>query len=493
VAELERRALGEGAAGSAPTAPHATPRPREDGGRRTGPERFWARWPVRLALGASLIVSGVAHCSVVPFEIPRGFEVNDVEGQAAIPVDLFEQAEAPPEPPPPPAPAEESKPPAEETKGPGPAALPPSRRDAGAQLDAGADAPPDALVTDAATDAPADGAPLPDGAIPLAEGGVASAGPKDPQAIVGAAGDIQVDAVLVMVVINAEVVRTNPVGATLGSLLRGIPQWDQFMHGTDIDPVGDTDWVMISGPSLVNTSRDVVLIHYSVSDAKVDRAMEVVGANYAKGGPYDAGVPTVKAVRTYADGSERVVLRPRSHVLAVVPPAVADKVARQLTSASVPAHIRKGEAAYVRVVNPHHPMPMMPAAITEARLRVVPRDDEGADVYIDCDTKDADTAAATARDLQDLAGSYGWVSIFVPGLFDHLEVAPEGNVAKVHAVVTRRQIEMLVGVVAKYLSVGAPPPGGQPAPRPAPPGGQPAQRPAPPAVPSAPRAGTSGR
>ena len=116
-------------------------------------------------------------------------------------------------------------------------------------------------------------------------------GPRDPQAILGAAGDIQADKVLVMVVINAEVIRQNPEGAKMGFLLRGIPQWDEFMHGTDIDPVRDTDWVMISGPSLVNTSRDVVLIHYSARDAKVERAMEQVAHNYAKGGGYDAGVP----------------------------------------------------------------------------------------------------------------------------------------------------------------------------------------------------------
>src|ERR1700733_13170277 len=126
-----RRALGEGAAQEAPTAPHATPHSR--GARRTGPERFWARWPVRLALAACLVVSGVAHCALVPLDGPQRFEVNDVAGEAAIPIDVLEPEDTPPPPPPPPPPANDT------SREPSAASVPTSsRRDAGlAALDAG--------------------------------------------------------------------------------------------------------------------------------------------------------------------------------------------------------------------------------------------------------------------------------------------------------------------------------------------------------------------
>src|SRR5581483_8496257 len=94
------RGLGEGAAEAAPTAPHATP--PGPGRRRSGPARFWARWPARVAFVLALMVSGAAHCTALPFEVPRGFEVNDVDGEAAIPIDMMEQSEPPPPPPPPP-------------------------------------------------------------------------------------------------------------------------------------------------------------------------------------------------------------------------------------------------------------------------------------------------------------------------------------------------------------------------------------------------------
>ncbi len=459
-----RTSLGEGAAQEAPTAPHATP--RRDKGLRTGPERFWAHWPVRLALGASLVVSGLAHCAVVPFELPHGFEVNDVEGEAAIPVDVLEGVDEPPPPPPPPPP----EPPAQEQVDKfAEAARQAARlaqRDAGV-ADAAADAP-----TDAVADAGADGSWL-DGAVAsLTDSGAPGAGegPRDPQAILGAAGDIQADKVLVMLVVNAEVIRQNPEGAKMGFLLRGIKQWNDFMNGTDIDPLRDADWLMISGPSLVNTSRDVVLIHYSAPDAKIDRAMDQVARNYAKGGAYDAGVPGTKAVTSYADDAERVVMRPRPHVIAVVPPGVAPKVARQLAHAAVPAHICKGEAMYLRVWDPHHPMPEIPQSITEARMRIVPRDDDGADIFVDGDTKDASTASQAAEDVKGIVARHNdmWISLATHGLLDHVDVTSEGPTVKVHLTATRDQIATMMNLVATFLHVGPPPTAANPAPNPHP-------------------------
>jgi hypothetical protein len=443
--------LGTGAAQGAPTAPHATP--RTDRGKSTGPERFWKRWPMRLALAACLVISGVAHCAVVPLEVPRGFEVKDVEGEAAIPVDILAEDDTPP----PPPPADTRAP--EDEKGDKPANLPPRRPDAGAPVDAAApDASADARP-DAPSDASSDGAFGDGGPFPLAEAGPSATGPKDPQAILGAAGAVQADVVLVMVVVNAEVIRGNPVGARMGYLLRGIPQWDEFMSGTDIDPVRDTDWVMISGPSLVNTTRDVVLIHYATSDAIVDKAIDVVSHKYDRGGPIDAGVPGVKASLAHADRAERILLRPQPHVLAVVPTSVAERVARQLVVSKVPAHIRPGEAVYVRLVNPHHPMPEIPATITEMRLRVVPRSDEGADVFIDGDTKDAQTATEAAEDVKGIVRRHNdtFTSLATDGLLDHVDVGAEGNLVRLHLTASRRQIETLVNLVGSLLGVS---PGG---------------------------------
>jgi hypothetical protein len=461
-----RRPLGEGAGQEAPTAPHATVRQR--GGKRTGPERFWARWPARIALGASLLVSGAVHCSVVPLEMPHHFEVNEVEGEAAIPIDALEPEDTPPPPPPPPPPPEAK--PSEEDKARDLAAAMARHRDAGstsdadvadAAGDASVDAPPDALddapadappdaVADAMADAGAVGGGL-DGAIALADAAPSASGPRDPQAILGAAGNIQAAPVLVMVVVNAEVIRTHPLAAEMGSLLRGIEQWDDFMRGTTFDPVRDVDWVMISGPSLVNTSRDVILVRYSASDAAVDKAVDIVSRKHEHGGAFDAGVPGVRASRAFADRAERIILRPQSKVLALVPPDVAEKVARQLAPPThVAAHVRPGEAAYVRLVNPHHPFPEIPASVSEARMRVVPRADHGADVFIEGDTKDSAAATQAADDLRELIQRYKLLAMLLVGdLLDHIEVTADGNRVHVHLAATLEQIETVFHLFAR--------------------------------------------
>lgn len=463
MAELRGASLGEGAAEAAPTSPHATPRGSHH--HANGPERFWSRWPVRVALGVSLVISGAAHCTVLPLGTPQGFEVKDVEGEAAIPVDMITQEEAPPPPPPPRAPESQEAEKEKELTVVASRLDAGTRRDAGPRVDASAgDARPDDASSDAASDGEGQG-----GAVALTDGGPGS-GPRDPEAIVGAAGSVQADVVLVMLVVNAEVIRQNPVGARMGYLLRGIPQWEEFMSGTDIDPVRDTDWVLISGPSLINTARDVVLIHYSAPDAVVDRAVAVVTRKYDKGGPFDAGVRGVRASRAHADRAERILLRGQPHVLAVVPPTVAEKVARQLVQSRVPAHVRPGEALYLRLANPHHPMPEIPETISELRLRVVPRADDGADVFIEGDAKDPEAASDAASVVRQIFRRHNdpFTSLLTHGVLDHVDVSAEGTLVKAHVLATRDHIETLVALVGGFLGV-EPPGGGAPSPSSSPP------------------------
>ena len=367
-AEPKRRALGEGAGQAAPTSPHATP--RLDPRSRSGPERFWARRRVRVALAVCMVASAILHASVVPIDLPHGLEVKDFEGEATVPIDMIATGEAPPPAPPPSAPSQVSADESEKEPARAKAPLTPVlRRDAGT-ADAGVDAAP--------RDASADGPAELEGAAPLARADAGSSGPRDPLAIVESAS-VRADVVNVELVINAEVIRSHPVGAHVGYLLRGIPQWADFMEGTDIDPIRDTDWVTISGSSLRSTAHDTVLIHYSVPDAVVDRLVAIVAKKYDRGGPFDAGVRGVKASLVHADRADRVVLRPQPHLLAVVPPGAAEKNARALVGQRLrePA---AGQAVNLRVLKPHNAIWEIPESITEMRMRVLPGADGGADM-----------------------------------------------------------------------------------------------------------------
>lgn len=458
--EAPRRSLGEGAAQAAPTAPHATA--PVSATRWSGPERFWSKGRARIALAVALVLSAAFHAILVPVRF-SSVEVRDVEGEAAIPFDVFTVPAAPPvqpaavEPAPPPAEPERSH--SDET-----ASTPPDAgvlrardpRDAGTKsVDAGvvesrADAASE-LAADASFGLAADASP---------ELSTDAAAARSPEALIA---EIQSDRVLVMLVIDVAAIRANPVGAQMGYLVHGIPQWQDLLSGTRIDPLRDTDWLVISGPSFVNTARDVVLVHYSAPDPIVDRAVLSLAHRYPGGGPMDAGVAGVRAFLAHADRAERVILRPQPRVLAVVPPSAAHRVARQLSGARIAAPIRAGDALYLRFVSPHRALPELSEAIQEMRMRVTPRDDGGADVYVEGDTTDAEHASSAANDLAQFVRRHDdpITSLVTHGILDRVEVMTEGPVVKAHLTATRDQLATLMALVGDVLGVQ---PDDQPAP-----------------------------
>lgn len=432
--EGTRRALAEETARAAPTTPHATLRVGKMA--RSGPERFWSRRPVRIASVVALAVSAGLHALLFPLEL-NPLEITDVEGEASIAIDVLSAVDV--------------SPPEQTLRSEGSPAEPPAVDDGeqGRRHDAGVGRT--GVRDAAATSADAfslEASEVGDAAIARFDAGPA----PDAEALIGA---LQTDRVLVMLVISAEVIRKNPVGATLGYILRALPQWDQFMAGTTLDPVRDIDWIVISGPSLVNTERDVVLIHYSAPDATMDRAVAAIGRRTRGGGFIDAGVRGVKATLAHADRADRVILRPQSRVLAIVPPSAASRVARQLVGARVMPPIREGDAVYMRFVSPHRAIADLPDSIHELRLRVVPGADEGADVYVDGDTDDAVAAAAAAAQVARFVRRHNdtLTSLVTHGLLDHVETSSEGSSLKVHLTVTRDQIATLAALVGDVLGV----------------------------------------
>ena len=134
------------------------------------------------------------------------------------------------------------------------------------------------------------------------------------------AGLVQAGPGNVTLLVNMAVIRANPTGAKLGPIVTGLPQWSDFLRGTDtaFDPVKETDWILIYGPSLIHTDRDAVLVHYSADDARIDSAIDKLSAAAVdEGGPFDAGLAGGKATRVHGDKAQRGVLRAHPHCVAV--------------------------------------------------------------------------------------------------------------------------------------------------------------------------------
>jgi hypothetical protein len=478
----EVRSLGEGAAQAAPTAPHATP--RDPDLPASGPERFWQRRSIRLGFVAALALAAIAHeplvqlrlphrlktrdvagVAAVPTELLEGKELEirieraedsepvvakDVHGNAAIPVNLFVQSEAKP-----PSPSESPKPKDDsETADP---ALRAQRRDGGVR-DASGDSASDSAV--ATNDAAAEAAAS-DADVALGTDIKRTASEISIEAMLAPTdGSRTNEPVKVVLILNGDVIRAHPLAARLGALLRRLPGWDEVLRGTELDPLRDTDWVMLSGPSLVNSARDVLLLHYSALDSVVDRAVAAVSRRYERGGPVDAGVPGVKASLVRPDRSERMLLRPQNRLLAVVPPTVSRTIARQLVGARFAGQPRPGDAVYLRLVDPHEALPEVPAAITELLLRVVPRPDQGADVFLTARTASREAASTAARELEAALVHHNdpFTAVLTQGLLGRTELSTEGRIVRARVAVERAQIERVLSVLDRIprLRVAAP-------------------------------------
>ena len=507
------RAAREGAAPSAPTAPHAGDAAESQA--PTGPSRFWASPRARLAFAGALLASLAIHYIFSPFALlpdSGGITFKDVDDELTIPVELMAveaPAEPPPKPPEPPPPT--STPAAEPTAGKSfRDAAPPERPDASrlAALDAGArdaaphdaDAADDAEVAEAGAEG---GAPAGDGDAGDAgatDGGAVAVGPsgvRDGGAPkVGFAGLVTAGPTNVRLLLNVALIRQHPVGAKMGPLLNGIPQWADFMKGTQtlVDPVRDTDWILIYGPSLIHTERDAIFVHYGLPDAVVDRAIAEVTKKYAKGGPYDAGVPGVAASLGHADQAERVFLRAQPHEAAVVPPSKAHDFVALLRQRSVDPGLRPGEALRLIVRDPYRQVAVpglkFPDAMTELRLWVVPRADGGAEVYADGECKGEAEAADVAERTREMISRQNasvLVKIATRGILNNVDIRVSGNVVKTHLSASREQTEGILQVVAAQMGVQLPAPGA-PTPAPvAPGGGAPGPAPRPPPSPPTPR------
>jgi hypothetical protein len=267
----------------------------------------------------------------------------------------------------------------------------------------------------------------------------------------------------VTLLVNMNEIRKNPVGVQAGPLMSAIPQWDEFMAGTKVDPVKDTDWVLITGPSLRDTSRDIILVHYSTSDVIVDRAIDLIQKRSSNGAPFDAGVPGVKASLAHADRAPRVFLRPQSHLVAVTPPDVAAASARILKTARVNPHVRQGEAMRLVLKHPHGPFPQIfPEEMTELDIWIIPRAAGGADVYGDgiCPNEQI-AAAATAQAVKmfrtftnSLVG--GIANGMSGNTLDGIGIIQDGAHVKATAPISQDQLQAMLNLAAMQLNVVLP-------------------------------------
>jgi hypothetical protein len=413
-------------------------------------------------LGWLVIASTVVHAPFTPLVALLGLfswltakPPAPVEGPpiTAIPVDLIEGGEEPGTPAPPPPPAPEAAAPAE----PAPKPKPKPKRepaDAGAP-DSGA---PDAEAPDAGPEADAGAG---DAGVAQADGGT-----PNPLASLSGAAKKVVDAdANVRLVIYPEKMRTHPLGARVGRMLRSIYQWRDFFGPSGLDPVRDVDRILVVGPELRDSSKVVAILKLNAPGDRVHDAIDaIVRADTEHGEWLDAGVPAATA---YADRAPRIFVMPSPNTVVVVPPSAKDAALKLPKNLS----IRKAEGPEVLwgyAVTPWRPARMLrldiPHSIQWAKVWVTPTGSGGATIDVEAEDENADAAERDAAQIlglinQNLAMADAVSSILggvlgfqAPKLLDKIDLHAEGSKIRGSATLTAGQLELVLGQLEPLLS-----------------------------------------
>ncbi|MFO0661218.1 MAG: hypothetical protein U0165_15505 [Polyangiaceae bacterium] len=266
-------------------------------------------------------------------------------------------------------------------------------------LDGGADAAADA-------EAGVGGKAIGDAGLGEHDGGESDGGAapvrevKDPVSMVGNTSSITGGNPNVSLLFNMDVVRANaPTLATqLGPAISQMKQWNAFFGGTSLDPVKDTERILIAGPQMRKTDQIVSVVQLK-GDAK--RTREAVDALIKNaGGTWESQSPPIAKAKI--DNAERNFLLPGNNVVLVVPPSLLDK-AKKISNPAFPKP--NGEALVVKVRDPARAfkgLPFtMPSTIQWVRISLMLRSDGSGEVVIKLDDADAATAVASAKTLSD--------------------------------------------------------------------------------------------
>ncbi|MBW2453921.1 MAG: hypothetical protein JRI68_05405 [Deltaproteobacteria bacterium] len=209
--------------------------------------------------------------------------------------------------------------------------------------DAGAPDPLDGGAPDAATQTDLD-AGLLDGGQPV-DGGPADAGPAeiasvddpdadvergkkvaDPYSEAGGAAGIGAEHPNVRIYFAADVLRQRPkLAETFGELLGAIPQWQQLLGGTGLNPIVDFDHILISGPQMRNPRWIVVALDYNVPHPKMRQAIDLVVRKSGKKGRWERR-PGLEIAVIGKNAERRAVLSQKKRMMVVLPAEAADQI-----------------------------------------------------------------------------------------------------------------------------------------------------------------------
>lgn len=267
-------------------------------------------------------------------------------------------------------------------------------------------------------------------------------GPRDARGMVGSLGELA-DRLSPVLLVNTNEMRGHRLGPLLGNVVvASLVGWNQFLPTDLIDPVKETDWVVMAGDiHLGSTARNVILARYNVNEARAD----VVWKELERRLPakrLDTGVAGTQALAATVDGALRGYVRGKPGTLAIVPASSAKTVAPIVFQTEAPRSVRKDELLRFAAADRNAiRMFRVPRDVRTFRIWV---EGEGARLFLHAEGDCEDEAGAKRAVeelhtfLEDQAAKNPMAAMIARGLLGGADITANGKTARYRGEIEER-------------------------------------------------------
>jgi hypothetical protein len=275
-------------------------------------------------------------------------------------------------------------------------------------------------------------------------------GPRDANALLGAAGEAITGSPESLVFVHSSAIRADARRDQLRNALLGVlPGWSEFMPYDVVDPIRDVDWVVMSGSLVMgSTESNIILARYNLTEERADVAMATLLKVLPSAHP--TSVPSgAPAITARVDGVERLYVRPRPGLLAIVPIDDGPRVTILLARTGAPTDMRRGELLRIADRKPRGEAFGAPQ-LRGTRVWVMATRKRTTTVRVegDCDTADAARGALEAIDARLHDGTIPtWTKLVAPWL-GRIRLHADGPVVRASVALGEDDVEMLAKLAA---------------------------------------------
>jgi hypothetical protein len=288
-------------------------------------------------------------------------------------------------------------------------------------------------------------------------------GPRDAREMIGDAGELAPAPHRATLLVSSAAVRAHPWGDVLGKAITAVfSGWGDFMPYDVVHPTKDVDWVMMSGSLVLgSTQQNVFVARHNLTEPKADAAAGALLKRLPAAKKTDVGVKGVVALTAHIDGADRLYLRPKPGVLAIVPPPEAKRAVELLRRVELPASVRAGElvrVAYSKGTRLRM-FSALPSSVDGMRAWLEAAKEGGVVAHAELDCGTAEQAAAAADDLADRIGaalSSPLVRVAFGALKERMRIWPDGATVRVRAELAEEELRAVATLACARTAACAP-------------------------------------